>query len=248
VGIRVTGQGLSATQGLFLHRGLEERCDISFEPSSGTGEVLASDAAKITPWAECASMPGTFFNDDYEVDAIYGMFEFDTAVMAQGSRITYLELDTTPDYWLYTGVSSSWSPLEILKVNEIAETVIDVACFILPLDIPLAVNYHSTNHTKIWVKKIAIVSDGAEVASIYPDSVGDYTWSPDVSVNWHNCRIKYYLKVDPDNGVANPAAGYGYDRVLVEWDPDDKEFTKIGYYVVTGWNEAYGHEIYMDEN
>ncbi len=193
-------------------------------------------------------MPGTFFNDDYEVDAIYGMFEFDTAVMAQGSRITYLELDTTPDYWLYTGVSSSWSPLEILKVNEIAETVIDVACFILPLDIPLAVNYHSTNHTKIWVKKIAIVSDGAEVASIYPDSVGDYTWSPDVSVNWHNCRIKYYLKVDPDNGVANPAAGYGYDRVLVEWDPDDKEFTKIGYYVVTGWNEAYGHEIYMDEN
>jgi hypothetical protein len=35
--------------------------------------------------------------------------------------------------------------------------------------------------------------------------------------------------------------------VLVVWNPKTKEFVKLGYYVVTGWNEALGHETYMDE-
>jgi hypothetical protein len=76
--------------------------------------------------------------------------------------------------------------------------------------------------------------------------VGDHAYAPNLDVNWNNCRIKYYLKVGPDNNVANPAAGYGMDRVLIEWNPKTKKFTKIGHYVVVGWDEAHAREIYMD--
>ena len=248
VGVRVTGQGLYKVQGLFLHRGIEERCDLSFQPDTGAnGDVLSSVEGKVTPWTECASIPSTYFNSSYEVSAIYGMFELDTYIMATDSVITYLNIDTTPDFWLYGGVESSWSPLEILKVGEISETVIDVACFILPLDVPLAFTFHSTNNTKVWIKKVSIVSDGVEVFSRYPDTSGDYAYVPNQGVNWENCRIKYYLKVGPADGSANPAAGYHYDQVLVEWDPNQSEFTKIGNYSVVGWDGNAGHQIYADQ-
>jgi hypothetical protein len=65
-------------------------------------------------------------------------------------------------------------------------------------------------------------------------------------VDWDNCRVKFYLKVGPDNGVPNPAAGYGCDRVLVEWDPKSLKFTLKGHYLVTGWDEGGGHELYLD--
>ncbi|MFZ5974991.1 MAG: carboxypeptidase regulatory-like domain-containing protein [Bacillota bacterium] len=247
-GIQVEGQGLYALQGVFLDQGLEDRCDISFVPASDSGgEGMSSIQAKVSPWVECASMPGTFFNPDYEVRAIYGMFKLDTYVLVQDSSITHLEINTDPDYWLYSSVSSSWSPTDVLEVDEITEAAIDVASFVLPLDIPISVGQHSANHTKVRIKKIAIMSDGAEVGVVYPNAVGNYAYSPDTSVNWSNCRIKYYIKVDPDNGVVNPAAGYGKDRVLVEWDPKEKKFTKIGSYVVTGWDEAHMRETYMDE-
>ncbi len=248
-GIQVSGRGLYAIQGVFLDQGLEDRCDMSFEPApETTGEILSSVKSKVSPWVECASMPGTMFNSDYEVKAIYGMFELDTYIMATDSVITHLEIDTDPDYWLYSSVSSSWSPADLLEVDEITEAVIDVASMILPLDIPIAVSMHSTNHTKVWIKKIVIVSDGVELDDpVYPDTIGDYAYSPNQAVNWNNCRIKYYLKVDPDNGVTNPAAGYNRDRVLIEWDPKTKKFTKIGNYVVTGIDENTAREIYMDE-
>jgi hypothetical protein len=246
-GIQASGQGLYAIQGVFLERGLEERCDIMFGPSSGTsGEVLSSVEAKVSPWVVCASMPGTFFNPDYEVEAIYGMFELDTYIMAEDGAITYLELNTEPDYWIYSSVSSSWSPTDVFEVGEIAETALEVASFILPTDIPIAMTMHSKNHTKVWIKKIAVMSDGAEAGAVYPDAVGDHAYAPNLDVNWNNCRIKYYLKVGPDNNVANPAAGYGMDRVFIEWNPKTKKFTKIGHYVVVGWDEAQAREIYMD--
>jgi len=244
----VTGQGLYKVQGLFLHRGIDERCDLSFQPDTGgNGDVLSSVQGKVTPWTECASIPGTFFNSSYEVSAIYGMFELDTYIMATDSVITYLNIDTTPDFWLYSGVKSSWSPLEILKVGEISETAIDVACFILPLDVPLAFTSRSTNNTKVWIKKVSIISDGVEVFEKYPDTSGDYAYVPNKVVNWENCRIKYYLKVGTDNGITNPMAGYHYDQVLVEWDPNLSEFTKIGNYSVAGWDEKHGHQIIPDQ-
>ena len=248
VGVRVTGQGLYKVQGLFLHRGIDERCDLSFQPDTGgNGDVFSSVQGKVTPWTECASMPGTFFNSSYEVSAIYGMFELDTYIMATDSVITYLNIDTTPDFWLYDKVGSSWSPLEILKVGEISETAIDVACFILPLDVPIAVTSHTTNKTKVWIKKVSIISDGVEVFSRYPETSGDYAYVPNQGVNWENCRIKYYLKVGTDNGITNPAAGYHYDQVLIEWDPNLSEFTKIGFYSVVGWDGNAGHSTYADQ-
>lgn len=248
VGVRVTGQGLYKMQGLFLYRGIEQRCDLSFKPDTGAnGDVLSSVEGKVTPWTECASMPGTFYNSSYEVTAIYGMFELDTYIMATDSVITYLDIDITPDFWLYGGVESSWSPLKVLKVGKISGAVIDVACFILPLNIPLAFTFHSTTETKVWIKKVSVVSDGVEVFEKYPDTSGDYAYVPNKAVNWENCRIKYYLKVGPANGAANPAAGYHYDQVLIEWDPNLSEFTKIGNYSVVGWDGKYGHQIFADQ-
>ncbi len=78
--------------------------------------------------------------------------------------------------------------------------------------------------TKVWVKKISVISDGKEVGDpVYPDAIGDYAYAPNVQVNWDNCLIKYYLKVEPEHEVTNPAAGYGYDRVLVVWNPKTKK-------------------------
>lgn len=183
-------------------------------------------------------MPGTFWNRDYEVAAIYGMFELAASLIANDSVITYLVINTTPDYWIYSSVSSSWSPTDLISVDsELAAAGLEVASVILPLDIPITVSMHSANKTKVWIKKIAIISDDVEIDAKYPDAVGDYAYSPNQPVNWNNCRIKYYLKVDPDDGVVNPAAGCGRDRVLIEWDPKAKKFTKIGSYVVVGWDE-----------
>ncbi len=250
IGIKVTGSGLSKTQGLFLRQGLEERCDFSFVPgSSGSGSLLSSVQGKVTPWAECASVPGTFFTNEYEVDAIYGTFGLDTFITAENARIDYLNIDISPESWLYGSVSSSWSPTDLLEINNpVLDAAIEVASFIIPLEIPIAAGFQSIAKTKVWIKKIVIVSDGAEVGEpVYPDAVNDFAYAPNVAVNWDDCLIKYYLKVGPEHEAANPAAGYGYDRVLVVWNPKTKEFVKLGYYVVTGWNEALGHETYMDE-
>ncbi len=249
-GIQVTGRGLYAIQGVFLDQGLEDRCDMSFEPAadtSTTGEILSSMEAQITPWAICASIPGTYYNDEYEVEAIYGMFDLDTYMIVNDSIITHLEIDTEPDWWYYSSVTGYWGVDEFMAVGPICYADVDAVSFILPPDLVIKAGNHSTNHTKVRIKKIVIVSDGVELDSIYSDTNGDYAYSPDQAVNWNNCRIKYYLKVDPDNGVTNPAVRYNRDRVLIEWDPKAKEFTKIGTYVVTGWDENTAQEIYMDE-
>ena len=177
---------------------------------------------------------------------MYGLFDLQMAVRLENAMLQELTVATTPDFWVHTGVKSGWSPLELLKATKDAEAVIDFATFLLPLDVPLAWTYHSTNHTRVWIKKVAVLSDGAEVFGTYPDAVGSYTGAPGMEVNWDNCRIKLYLKVEADNGVVNPAAGYGCDRVLVEWDPKSRAFTLTGYYLVTGWDEGAGHELYLD--
>jgi hypothetical protein len=89
------------------------------------------------------------------------------------------------------------------------------------------------------IKQIVIVSDGAAVHKILPDKVNDYVYSPNVQVTWNSCRIKYYLQIMPDNNVANPAAGYGYDKVLLEWDPMTKQITRLGSYTASRtWRRA----------
>lgn len=249
IGIRVTGRGLSKVQGLFLHRGLEHNGDLSFETSSSEeGEILSGIKGRVTPWVECASMPGTFFNPDYEVEVIYGTFYLDTFIMTSDSAITHLEIDITPDFWYYGSVSSSWSPTDLLEINnDFAAAALEVACFILPLDIPIKAGFHSSDYTEVWVKKISVISDGAEVFQTYPDQVNDFACSPGVVVNPDNCRIKYYLSTVSENDSVNPAAGYGCDHVLIEWDPKEKEFTKIGNYTPTGWDENEGHQIFTDQ-
>jgi hypothetical protein len=246
--------GINIKQGIYMTKGLEESYDIYFVPPSDSANTDAnanpngqfSSDAKVAPWVVCASMPGTFFNPDYKVEAIYGTFNLNVSASLEDSNITNFNLTTVPEFWIYSSVSSSWNPAEIFAVNKYVEAYNTISA-ILPTSIPLAVNMHSVNMTKVWVKKIALISEGEEIAAIYPDAVGQYTWAPNKLVNLDNCKIKLYLKVDPDNGVVNPAAGYGKDRVLIEWNPKTKAFTKIGNYVVTGWNENSAVETYMDE-
>ncbi len=117
---RVSGQGLSKEQGLEFYQGLETEWNFSFEPvseDSGTGDVLASTDVKVTAYAECATIPSTGFNSGYEVDVLYGTFEFDSFITATDSYINYLDIDITPDFWYYYSVSSSWSPLDLISTN-----------------------------------------------------------------------------------------------------------------------------------
>ena len=246
ISLRITGHGLAKNQAATLRQGLESRCNIEFRPAPEVTETTASAGCRITPWTECASIPDTFFTEGYEVKAVYGLFDLQTSVRLENAVLQELTLATTPDFWMNSGVKSGWSPLELLKATKDAEAAVDFATFLLPLDVPLAVTYHSTNHTRVWVKKVAVLSGGAEVFGVYPDVMGSFTCAPGTEVDWDNCRVKFYLKVEPDNGVPNPAAGYGFDRVLVEWDPKSLKFTLKGHYLVTGWDEGAGHELYLD--
>jgi hypothetical protein len=93
IGVRVTGQGLSATQGLFLHQGLEMRCDISFVPAAeGSGDILASVEAKVAPWTEFQYIPSTFWTEGVDISVIFGSFKLDTFVMATNSFIEHLDI------------------------------------------------------------------------------------------------------------------------------------------------------------
>lgn len=246
VKLKISGNGLSKDDGQYLIRGLEQGRDFSFKPEPPAFNSEASAEGRVVPWAICASMPGTFFSPDYKVDAIYGMFSFKTDVKVENSQMTRVNINTTPDYWLYSSVSSSWNPGDVFAVGEIAETA-NTIMSITPLSIPLAVNMHSTGKTKVTVKKISVVSDGVEVKPTYPNTKGSFSWAPDIEVNWDNCRIKYYLKIDPDFEAANPAAGYNCDGILIEWDPKENEFTKLGHYIANGWDDNFGREIFVDE-
>ena len=246
ISLHITGHGLAKNQAATLKQGLESRCNIEFRPAPEVTEKSSSAGCRIAAWTECSSIPDTFFTEGYEVKAVYGLFDLQLSVSMENAVLQELTVATTPDFWVHTGVKSGWSPLELLKATKDAEAAIDFATFLLPLDVPLAWTYHSTNHTKVWIKKVAVLSGGAEVFGVYPDAVGSYTSAPGMEVNWDNCRVKLYLKVEADNGVVNPAAGYGCDRVLVEWDPKSRAFTLTGYYLVTGWDEGAGHEIYLD--
>jgi len=246
ISLRITGHGLAKNQAATLKEGLESRCNIEFRPAPEVTEKSSSAGCRIAAWTECSSIPDTFFTEGYEVKAVYGLFDLQLSVSMENAVLQELTVTTIPDFWVHTGVKSSWSPLELLKATKDAEAAIDFATFLLPLDVPLAWTYHSTNHTKVWIKKVAVLSGGAEVFGVYPDAVGSYASAPGMEVNWDNCRVKLYLKVEADNGVVNPAAGYGCDRVLVEWDPKSRAFTLTGYYLVTGWDEGAGHEIYLD--
>lgn len=246
VTLKIHGNNLSKSDTVYLIQGKEVGKDIFFAPPHPALQTTrTSPRARVVPWAECQSLPNTMYSPDYKVDAIYGMFGLFTSARIEGSTITNITLNPSPDYWLYGGVSASWNPLELFTVGPVAESI-NTILTITPFGIPLAMTFHSTAKTRIWVKKISVVSDGKEVAAAYPDVKGTYTWEPNCEVNWDKCRIKYYFKVDPDSDAANPAAGYGDDRVLVEWDPKTNTFTKIGHYIVSGWNENLARENYMD--
>jgi len=75
---------------------------------------------------------------------------------------------------------------------------------------------------------------------------GSYAFAPNVHVNWDDCLIKYYLKVMPDDGATNPAAGYHFDRVLILFNPKTKQLI-IRNYIVVGKDQNSNYELYMDE-
>jgi len=247
--IRASGQGLSATVSTYLYQGLETACYISFEPvddSGAVGEILSSVRCRVTPWANCQKFPGMGITDEFEADAIYGMFNLDTFVMANDSVINHLDLTIEPDFWLYGGVESSFAPLDIIDFGDLVGPAYDIIGLIFPLDVPLAVKFHSVAYTKVWIKKIVIESDGAVVGTpVYPDTVNQYAYAPNTAVNWDNCRIKYYLKVVPEHNVTNPLAGYHFDRVLIVWDPKEKS-TQMKFYTAR-WDDNLGCEVYTDQ-
>ena len=248
---RASGQGLYKEQGLYFYRGIETEWNFSFMTESeetGMGDVLASADVQVTAWAECASVPGTMFTQEYEVKAIYGTFGFDTFITATDSFINHLSLEITPDFWNYNSVSGTWSPLDLISTNnDLVDIGINVVSMIFPTDVPITMGFHSTNKTMVYIKKIVILSDGVEVCEpLYPDVKDSYAFAPNVQVNWDDCLIKYYLKVMPDDGASNPAAGYHYDRVLILFNPKTKQLT-IRNYIVVGKNQNSNYEIYMDE-
>jgi len=271
--------GVDRQGNVYLTQGYEQDYDISFEPLKAPVDTDVQLAKTIMPWVVCAEMPGTFANPSYKVEAIYGMFDFSVEAVVDNSFITSLNIDSEPNYWIHSSVSSTWSPLSIvgagaLKVISFVGDALDlyrvspykgdtylnqaqIECVtyvrdttvsvISKLSVPLAMNMHSTNYTKVWIKKIAIMSNGLEVDALYPDAIEDKSWSPNALANWPTAQIKFYLKTDTSNGMANPAAGYNYDRVLIVWDLATNSFVKIGNYQVIGWDENIAREIYMDE-
>ncbi|MEQ8174859.1 MAG: carboxypeptidase regulatory-like domain-containing protein [Syntrophomonadaceae bacterium] len=246
VKLKISGNKLSKDDGQYLIRGLEQGRDISFKPEPPAFNGEASSEARIVPWAICASMPETFFNNEYKVDAMYGTFKFTNYVKIENSQVTRVNINTTPEYWLYSNVSGTWSPDELFLVDAIFKCASTIVA-ITPVNLKFEGKIHSVGKTKVTVKKMVVVSEGQEVAVVYPNVNGSYFWSPDAEVNWDKCRIKYYLKVDPDFDAVNPIAGYNSDGILVEWDPKQNKFTKIGHYIVVGWDDSHAREIYMDE-
>ncbi|MEI6603206.1 MAG: carboxypeptidase regulatory-like domain-containing protein [Clostridia bacterium] len=246
VSIQSSYDGLGVSQGIYMTRGFEETYDLYFIPYQPPKNYEATGNAKVAPWVVCASMPGTFFNPDYKVESIYGLFEMSLHAKVEDENITNFSISTTPDFWVNASVSSSWNPAEIFAVNPVIESYNTIAA-ILPTGIPLAVSMHSTNKTLVRIRKVVIISDDEVLDSIYCDVTKNYSYSPNKLINWENCKVKLYLKIDPDNGVANPAAGYGKDRVLVEWNPKTNTFIKLGNYVVYGKNPNTNEELYMDE-
>jgi len=246
IGITATHGGAKKTWPGYVCQGAEDVMNLSWvvepEPVSGA----AGGACHVAPYVVCASMPGTFWSPDYEVEAIYGMFDLSLFTTVENGVLTYVEVDTTPQWWVSATVSSSWDPAELLGYDELVPGY-DILSALLPLSVPLAVNMHSTNRTMVRVRKVSVVSGGREVYAAWPDAIGDYACAPNTAIDWNNCRIKLYLKADPDNGVVNPAAGYNLDRVLVEFNPGTKKFMKIGNYQVIGWDEKLAREIFMDE-
>ena len=212
--VKVSGQGLEKEARLDFSQGVETEWTFSFVPistNSGTGDVLASADVKVTAWAECASVPGTFFTQGYEVDALYGTFEFDTFITAFDSFINYLHIDITPDYWNYNSVTGSWSPLDLISTNnDLLDLGINVVSMIFPTDIPISMGFHSSNKTLVYIKKVSIMSDGIEVGEpVYPDATGSYDFAPDVQVNWDKlpdqilseCHARR-RRVEPGRGVS----------------------------------------------
>lgn len=246
IAVKGSHDGIDITQGIYMSRGLEETYDLYFLPNRSSQDYNVSKSGKGSPWVVCASMPGTFFNPDYKVDAIYGLFDIQVSAVVEEQVLTHVSVTTTPDFWLHSSVSSSWNPAELFAINKTIETYNTIAV-LLPTSIPLAVTMHSLNKTLVRIKEVVIMSDGVEIDSVYSDVTGSYAYDPNKLINWDDCKIKFYLKVGPDNNITNPAAGYGKDRVLIIWNPKSNTFEKMGNYQVIGWSEHSNKEIYMDE-
>ena len=245
-----TGTATHAGQGrsypLYAYQGQEQDCNLSWVAVPDPVTAAASGECHVAPYVVCASMPGTFWNPDYEVEAIYGMFDLALFTTIENGVLNHVDVDTTPQWWVSATVSSSWDPSELFGYGQLVPGY-PILTALLPLSVPLAIDMHSANRTMVRIRKVSVTSGGQEVHAAWPDAIGDYVCAPNTAVDWNDCRIKLYLKADPDNGVVNPAAGYNLDRVLVEFNPATKKFTKVGNYQVIGWDENLAREIYMDE-
>ncbi len=246
IAVQATHNKKSYSGPVYALRGMEYWVDVSFMPVYEE-ELLSGQSSisgKVTPYVVCAQMPGTFFNPGYKVEAIYGAFQLDLLTMIEDSHMMYVDISVVPDYWILTDVAGTWNPSGLLAIGSglLAEKVI---CAILPLNVNLNVSGHSLNKTKTWIKKIAIISDGVELYTSYPDRVDKYECNPNLAVNLNDCIVKLYLQVGPAGTGLNPAAGWGMDRVLVVWNPGNKKFEKIGQYTVIK-RDGYLDGIYMD--
>ncbi|MGQ9677452.1 MAG: CARDB domain-containing protein, partial [Chloroflexota bacterium] len=246
--------GVAAEQ---MVRGRDYVLDIEMKPPGYSGS--RSSSTDVCPWTIVASMPGTFWNPDYDVTAIYGKFQLNASVQIQNSVVNNIAVSTQPDFWYYFGVKSSWQPAEVFTNDEIGKTQeaenikagATLAAAVLP-SIPIAATGHSSNLTRATIKKVALESNGVEVWSIYPDTNGSVDDSPNTGINWDNFRVKFYVQVDPTGSSGgegfeptNPLAGYGRDKVLLKWNPKSNKFTNIGTYV-SRWNEIQQRFEYTD--
>ncbi|MBM3699760.1 MAG: hypothetical protein FJW68_02435 [Actinobacteria bacterium] len=247
IALQATHNNKSYSGAVYAVRGMQYRVDVSFVPVPKDEDLVNGQSGisgKVTPYVVCAEMPGTVFNPGYKVEAIYGTFKLDLFTMIQNSHMMYIDVSVVPDYWILTDVSGSWNPAGLLAIGagQLAEKVI---CAIIPLSIDLKVKGHSLNKTKTWIKKISIISGGAEIYTSYPDAINKYVFNPNLPVNLNDCIVKLYLKVEPEGTGLNPAAGWGMDRVLIVWNPGNKKFEKIGQYIVIN-RDGYLDGIYMD--
>jgi hypothetical protein len=246
VGVTATHAGQGRSYPLYAYQGQEQDCNLWSVAVPDPVTAAASGECHVAPYVVCASMPGTFWNPDYEVEAIYGMFDLALFTTIENGVLNHVDVDTTPQWWVSATVSSSWDPSELFGYGQLVPGY-PILTALLPLSVPLAIDMHSANRTMVRIRKVSVTSGGQEVYAAWPDAIGDYVCAPNTAVDWNNCRIKLYLKADPDNGVVNPAAGYNLARVLVEFNPATKKFTKVGNYQVIGWDENLAREIYMDE-
>lgn len=252
---RATKQGLPSGEAMAeVVPGREHTVDIDMVPVAAGFNGTRTLSTDVNPWTILASMPDTWWNPEYNVEVVYGRFRLDAAVHMNGTTVTGIDLATAPDYWYYFSVSTKWDPKDVLAAAEedIEEDSVKFIIALIP-EVPIAGAGHSSNLTRVTVHRVAVVSHGSEVWAATPEAGDSANLTPGVDVDWSDCRIKFYLQVDPTGSLgdgdsfepANPLAGVHKDKVLIVWNPRTLKITALGHYL-RRWNDSTDRFEYTD--